>query len=54
MELLILTPVVTRSLSLRRGDRISSEIIGEHEALVWLNAGIASAVKQSKRKREVS
>ncbi|MEZ5945212.1 MAG: hypothetical protein R3C18_27880 [Planctomycetaceae bacterium] len=54
MELIILQPVVTRSLSLRKGDQISSEIIGEPEALVWLNAGIAEAIKKPRKRREVS
>ena len=55
MELIIKQPIVTRSLSLRKGDTISSEIVGEDEAIIWLNAGIAEAIKKPKKsRREVS
>ena len=56
MKIIIRQPIASRAWAFRAGDIIDAdEFITEQEALNWLNAGIAEAVKvPRKRKQEVS
>ncbi|WP_041397943.1 hypothetical protein [Rubinisphaera brasiliensis] len=60
MKIIIKDSVASASWSFRKGDLIDTEdneFITQDQALIWLNSGIAEAVKESasrRRKKEQS
>lgn len=54
MKIIIKDPVASASWSFRAGDLIDTEdndFITDEQAISWLNAGIAEAVKETASKR---
>lgn len=55
MKIIIKDPVASVSWSYRKGDLIdtdNSEFITDEQALIWLNSGVAEAVKEPTQKRK--
>lgn len=53
MKITINDPLVSRSFAFRKGDIIdtdASETVTDEQALIWLNAGIATAIKEPAKK----